>query len=86
MNFNDFQNHINNFENSYSTKGLKILFDYLNTEHNDNVIDPINIIENFKECKIVEALSENNLNSITELEHNTIVLKVSNDTIIYYTY
>lgn len=77
--------HRMNRGNQFSYEGLEVLFDYL--EEFDNMeLDIIALCCEFTECSIDEALKDYDLESIEELENNTLVLKVDDDTIIYQNY
>ena len=75
--------------NNFSYEGLQVLFDYLEQYDEDEKgieLDVISICCDFTECSIKEALRDYNIESLEELEDNTTVLKVDNNTIIYQNY
>ena len=75
---------------SFSYNGYSVLFNYLESfeEETDRKIelDVIAIDSNFTESSINEVLSDYNLESLEDLEDNTTVLRVDNDTVIYQNY
>ena len=66
---------------NFSHSGLNALFDYF--ENADNFeLDVIEICCDFSQYTVEDALKAYGLESIEELEHNTIVLPCDDDTII----
>jgi hypothetical protein len=86
INLHEFRNEFKEIRpNNFSYEGLEVLFDYLE-EFEDFELDVIGLCCDFTECTIDEALNNYNLESIEELENNTVVLHVNNETIIYQNY
>ena len=76
---------------NFSYEGLEVLFDYLEQYEDDCTengieLDVIAICCDFTECSIKEVLNDYNLESLEELEQNTTVLKIDDNTIIYQNY
>ena len=66
---------------NFNSSGLDALFDYF--ENADNFeLDVIEICCDFSQYTVEDALKAYGLESIEELEHNTIVLPCDDDTII----
>ncbi len=76
--------------NNFSYDGLQVLFDHLEQYENDTEglleLDVIAICCDFTECTIKEALRDYDLESLEELEQNTMVLKIDDDRVIYQNY
>jgi len=75
---------------NFSYKGLGVLHDYL-TELEDDCgmtieLDVIALCCDYSESSIEDVLEDYSLDSIEELENNTTVLKVDNETVIYQAY
>lgn len=82
----DFHDAFNKIRpDNFSYDGLNILYDYLD-EFENFELDVIGICCDFSEENIKDVLENYNLNNIEELEQNTIVLYVNDDTIIYQNY
>ena len=92
IDFSKFTNRFNSLRpNNFSHEGLEVLFDHLEEyEGSDSEsgieLDVIAICCDFTECSIKEVLNDCNLESLEELEQNTMVLKVDDNTIIYQNY
>lgn len=71
--------------NNFSYEGLGVLYDYLE-EMEGFELDVIAICCDFSESSIKEVLSDYDLESIEELEQNTTVLKIDDETVIYQNY
>jgi len=91
ISFSQFKNAFKEVRpNNFSHEGLEVLFDYLEQYEDDTdkgmELDVIAICCDFTECTTKEVLSNYNLESLEELEDNTAVLKIDDDTIIYQNY
>ena len=85
--FNDFYDAFQKTRpENFSYQGLKVLYDYLEEMDGGTELDVIAFCCEFSEDKIKDVLSDYNLESLEELEQNTIVLTVDDDTIIYQNY
>lgn len=75
---------------NFSFEGLERLFDYCEQLEADIgeecEFDPIAICCEFTESTIEEALEAYDLKSLSDLEDNTTVLRVNDETIIYRNY
>lgn len=76
-----------NRDNNFSYNGKRALFDYLEEVEQDTSeeieLDVIALCCEYTESSISEALDSYNLDSIDDLQNNTAVIKVNDDTIIY---
>lgn len=77
--------------NNFSCEGLQVLFDHLEEyEGADSEsgieLDVIAICCDFSESTIKEVLRDYDLDSLDQLEQNTMVLKVDDDIVIYQKY
>lgn len=76
--------------NNFSYKGLECLYEYLTqleVETGQEIeLDVIAICCDFTESTIEEVLNDYNLESIEDLELNTTVIYVDEDTVIYQNY
>ena len=70
----------------FSYKGLGVLFEHLEDCDSDYELDIIGLCCDYTESSIADALKYYNLESIDELQDNTVVLCVDDDTIIYANY
>ena len=92
INLSNFRDAFNTVRpENFSYEGLEVLFEHLEEyEGADSKmgieLDIIAICCDFTECNIKEALNDYDLKSLEELEQNTIVLKIDDDTIIYQNY
>jgi len=75
-------------KDNFSYKGLEVLFDYLDefSDHRSIELDVIAACCEYTESTISEALAWYNLESLEDLQYNTLVLNVDSDTIIYQNY
>lgn len=69
--------------NQFSYEGLGALYDFLDDLGDDYSLDVIALCCEYTESTIQEALESYDLESIEELESNTIVIYVDDETIIY---
>ena len=81
---------INLRPNDFSYEGLAVLFDWLE-EYEESTgteveLDVISICIDYTQSTIKEALENYNLNSLEELEDQTIVIPVNDEEIIYLNY
>lgn len=71
-------------QHSFSDKGFDVLFDFLN--ETDYELDVIGIDCEFVESSLSDVLKDYNLETLEELNDNTMVLIVDNETVIYQSY
>jgi len=91
MSLYDFRNDMMEIRpDNFSYLGLEALFNYLEdweqSGEEETEFDPIAICCDFTEDSIVNILDNYNLASTEELEYNTIVIPVDEDTIIIQDY
>lgn len=87
INFSNFYDAFQSIRpENFSGEGLNVLFDYFEQWDEKIELDVISICCDFTECSIKEVLKDYNLESLEELEQNTTVLKVDDNTIIYQNY
>jgi len=76
-------------QENFSYEGLEVLFDHLDELSDDCgtiELDVLAICCDYTESTISEALAWYNLESLEDLQYNTLVLNVDSDTIIYQNY
>ena len=75
---------------NFSYEGLEVLFDYLEQYEQGSgqeiELDVISLCCDYSESLIEDVLKEYNLESLEELESETMVLKVDDETVIYQNY
>ena len=92
INFCQFTDAFNSIRpKNFSYEGLQVLFDHLEgydgaDSESGIELDVIAICCDFTESSIKEVLKDYDLESLEELENNTTVLKVDDNTVIYQNY
>ncbi len=90
INLSDFRDAFQKIRpNNFSYEGLEVLFDYLEECEQGGEeleLDVIALCCDYTERDIKDVLKEYDLETLEELEENTLVLKVDDETVIYQNY
>ncbi len=88
INLSDFRDAFQKIRpNNFSYEGLEVLFNYLEELEKDSgeelELDVIALCCDYTESSVEDALESYNLDTLEDLENETLVFKIDDETIIY---